>query len=142
MNGSTGFNMGAQDEEFGFSLGDDDIVKSAPVYPPALANMEVDIVVNKNSEVWILHNKPFEESIAWIEFDADDDTLTFVSYRGTVKGLGAKIQAPVRKYLYNAKRVFLIQTEGGKIYDFFNVALVVRDASTKDKDPKNKKRSA
>ena len=60
MNGSTGFNMGAQDEEFGFSLGDDDIVKSAPVYPPALANMEVDIVVNKNSEVWILHNKPFE----------------------------------------------------------------------------------
>ena len=128
-----------EDEEFGFTLGEDE-ENSRPVYAPALSHMEVDIVVNKNSDVWILHDRPFEESIAWIEFDADDDTLTFVSYRGAVKNLGVKIQAPVRKYLYNSKRVFLIQTVGGKIIDFFNVALVVRDANSKKL--KTKKKSA
>ena len=69
------------------------------VLRPLSAGMGVSLMLNPDSQVWLLHDKPFSDILMWAEYDIDAASLTLVMRDGKIQELGLKIQMPVRKYL-------------------------------------------
>lgn len=103
--------------------GADDI----PVFKPLAATMNVDLVMNPDSKVWILHDKPFPDILMWVEYDIDVASLTLVYRNGKIQELGMKIHAPMRKYLRSARQLFTMRLEGEQIVDTYVRPLLVRE---------------
>jgi hypothetical protein len=98
-----------------------------PVFRPLAATMNVDLVMNPDSKVWILHDKPFPDVLMWVEYDIDAATLTLVYRNGKIQELGMKIHAPMRKYLRSARQLFTMRLEGEQIADTYVRPLLVRE---------------
>lgn len=97
-----------------------------PVDPPLCEIMGVDIMVNEKSQIWIMHDKSFNSRLDWVEYDWDDDTITFVKKGGVVQTLGMKIQKPIKKLMKKATKVYTMCVEDGQISNFFIVVLAIR----------------
>lgn len=103
------------------------IPENAPVLAPIAGYMGVEIVVKDDGSSMILHDKPMPETVQWVDYDMDLDTLTFVSFKGKIFGLGMKVKPNFRKYLRQGKSIYIVYMENGKkpkIVD--NVPLIVR----------------
>jgi hypothetical protein len=109
-----GFSDGAATEEI-------------PVFRPLASMMKVDLVMNPDSKVWILHDKPFPDILMWAEYDIDSASLTLVYRNGKIQELGLKIHAPMRKYLRSARQLFTMRLEGDQIVDTYVRPLLVRE---------------
>lgn len=109
------------------SFVEDSAVDEIPVFRPLAATMNVDLVMNPDSKVWILHDKPFPDILMWVEYDIDAATLTLVYRNGKVQELGIKIHAPMRKYLRSARQLFTMRLEGEQIADTYVRPLLVRE---------------
>lgn len=109
------------------SFVEDSTVDEIPVFRPLAATMNVDLVMNPDSKVWILHDKPFPDILMWVEYDIDAATLTLVYRNGKVQELGIKIHAPMRKYLRSARQLFTMRLEGEQIADTYVRPLLVRE---------------
>jgi hypothetical protein len=106
---------------------DDVVADEIPVFRPLAATMNVDLVMNPDSKVWILHDKPFPDILMWVEYDIDAATLTLVYRNGKIQDLGIKIHAPMRKYLRSARQLFTMRLEGEQIVDTYIRPLLVRE---------------
>jgi hypothetical protein len=111
---TSGFSEGAAAEEI-------------PVFRPLTTMMKVDLVMNPDSKVWILHDKPFPDILMWAEYDIDSASLTLVYRNGKTQELGLKIHAPMRKYLRSARQLFTMRLEGDQIVDTYVRPLLVRE---------------
>ncbi len=100
-----------------------------PVHPPASGTMKVDFLFNKDGGAWLLHDKPLPDILKWIEYDADDESVTLVAQNGKVQNLGLKIPADMGAYLHIAMTVTALRMEGDKIADFAVVPLITRDTA-------------
>lgn len=109
------------------SFVDDGAADEIPVFRPLATTMNVDLVMNPDSKVWILHDKPFPDILMWVEYDIDAATLTLVYRNGKVQELGIKIHAPMRKYLRSARQLFTMRLEGEQIVDTYVRPLLVRE---------------
>lgn len=109
------------------SFVDDVVADEIPVFRPLAATMNVDLVMNPDSKVWILHDKPFPDILMWVEYDIDAATLTLVYRNGKIQELGMKIHAPMRKYLRSARQLFTMRLEGEQIVDTYIRPLLVRE---------------
>ncbi len=101
--------------------------EEVPVFRPLSGMMKVDLVLNPDSKVWILHDKPFPDILMWAEYDIDAASLTLVYRNGKVQSLGMKIHAPMRQYLRTARQLFTMQLEDKKIIDTYILPLLVRE---------------
>ncbi len=98
-----------------------------PVYPTIASQMKVDLVLNPESKVWLLHDKRFQDVVMWAEYDVDSASLILVMRDGKTQDLGMKIHAPMRKYLRAARQLFTVLLENEKIADTYILPLLVRE---------------
>jgi hypothetical protein len=99
----------------------------SPILPPAASKMKIDVAVNKDSRVWVIHDKPFPAYLEWVEFDVETGTMTFVTKGGRLQELGLKIHHPMDDYVAQANQVCVVWLEEGQIRDIGLVPMTVRD---------------
>lgn len=103
------------------------IPENAPVLPPLVPAMGVEIVVKDDGSTMILHDKPMPEPVHWVDYDLDLDLLTFVSWKGKIFNLGMKVQPNFRKYMRKGQSLYIVYMEGGKTAKSVDtVPLIVR----------------
>jgi hypothetical protein len=110
-----------------FGFGEESVVrKSRPVWPEAATTMNIDVAVNSDSSVWVIHDKHFPDYIEWVEFDMESRVMTFVTAGGKIQNLGLTIHPPMDGYVARAKQVALVLFKDKEIRDFGIVPIAVR----------------
>lgn len=99
----------------------------SPVLPSLCSTMNVDLVVNPNSSVWLIHDRPFPLGLIWAEYDADTASLYLVARDGKIIDLGMKIFPDTRKYLRHARQLFTMRMKDGDVDDSYILPLLVRE---------------
>lgn len=98
-----------------------------PLWPQSAASqMKIDVAVNAEGNVLVLHDQPFPDYLEWIEFDVDTGVLTFITAEGKLQDLGMIIHAPMNKHLTRAKNVCTVCIRDGEVRDLGIVPLLVR----------------
>lgn len=98
-----------------------------PVHKPLASTMNVDLMVNEDSKLWVIHDKPFPDILIWAEYDADMASLSLIAKDGKIIDLGMKIHQPLRKYMLSARQLFTMRMQDGKIDDCYVLPLIVRE---------------
>jgi len=104
--------------------GDDD---ASPVRPDLAGRMHVELVVNENAQVWVLHDKPFPAILQWAEYDEESNALTFITHDGKIQDLGMVLPDPVADILLDAGELCAILMQGGEIRDMGFIPVMVRE---------------
>ena len=103
------------------------ISPDAQVLPSLASRGEVELVVKDDGMSMVLFDTTLPDSVHWVEYDMDIDSLTFVTWRGAIFSLGMKIHKPFRKYLSKKNEIYLIEMEQGKTIKMMDmVPLIVR----------------
>ncbi|PJB70643.1 MAG: hypothetical protein CO093_07280 [Alphaproteobacteria bacterium CG_4_9_14_3_um_filter_47_13] len=103
------------------------IPDDVPLWPSAASTMKIDVAVNEDGMVWVIHDKPFPDYLEWIEFDKELGMMSFVTALGKIQGLGMKIHPPMDEYLVETKQVCVIMIRDEQIRDMALVPLNVQD---------------
>lgn len=98
----------------------------SPVYPSLMSQMKVDLVLNPQSDVWLIYERPLPEVMKWIEYDIEMESLILVSLSGKIQSFGMKVPPAMKKYLRLAKQVYAVRQDDNGIQDMSIVPLVVR----------------
>lgn len=96
------------------------------VLAPLRRRMEVDLVISDDERVWLLHDKPLDGPLRWVEYDADDHTLSLVYRNGSVAPLGTRIAKNVRRKMNKGTKIYVVCLMDETIVDFYDLSLVVR----------------
>lgn len=101
--------------------------RESPVLPALAATMNVDLVVNQDGAVWLVHDRPFAVGLIWAEYDVDSARLYLVGRDGVMVDLGIKIFPETRKFLRKARQLVTLQMKDGAIDDSYTLPLLVRE---------------
>ena len=93
----------------------------------ATSKMKIDIAVNPEGKVLVLHDQPFPDYLEWVEFDALTGEMTFITAEGKLQDLGMLIHAPMNKHVARAQQVCTIRLHEGEVRDMGLVTLIVRN---------------
>ena len=98
-----------------------------PLWPaPASDKMKIDVTVNEEGRVWVIHDKPFPSFLEWIEFDRETGEIAFVTAGGKLQGLGIKIHPPMDEYVAKADQACVMMIRDEKIRDIGLVPVTVQ----------------
>lgn len=104
-----------------------ELAADSPVWPSTAASaMKIEVVVNEDGMVWVLHDAPFPDYLEWIEFDSDIGLMTFVTAGGKIQGLGLTVHQPMRDYVAMADEVCMIMLREKEVRDMALVPLTVQ----------------
>lgn len=97
-----------------------------PLWPDAAATMNIDVVVNKDSSIWVFHDQHFPEYLEWVEFDEERREMTFVTAKGKIQNLGLTLHPPMDRYVAQAKQVCVVLVKDNEFRDVGMLPLAVR----------------
>ncbi len=97
-----------------------------PVLSPVAGRMKVDILVNENSQVWLLYDQPFAETVKWAEYDLDVNKVYLILLSGRQHELGLVIPDEMRALLRDGSQIYMVQMQDKKILDCGMIPLMVR----------------
>lgn len=100
----------------------------SPVWPgSAVSKMKIDVAVNAEGKVLVLHDQAFPDYLEWIEFDALTGEMTFITADGKLQDLGMIIHPPMSQHVARAHQVCTICMRDNEVRDMGLVALTVRN---------------
>ena len=88
--------------------------------------MKVDVVVNERSDVWLVHDTPFIETVKWAEFDMDMKKLYLILLSGRQQELGFPVPKELERAMKKARQLFLILMHDSSVKDCASIPLMVR----------------
>jgi len=71
-------------------------------------DFKVDLVVNEGAKVAVFHNKPFNKSLSWLEFNLDTRHLDFIMDDGDIRNFGTEVPEDFAKDMQNAHMVLMV----------------------------------
>lgn len=89
--------------------------------------MNADLIINRHSQVWLAHDKPFPGVLQWVEYDVDLESLIFVLDDGKIQDFGMKVAPVMGRYLQQSKMIDTVLVVDKQIKDFGRVPILVRD---------------
>ena len=108
-------------------FGNDAQAAAPPVYPALNRSMDVSLLVNERSEVWLVYTKRLSDVLMWAEYDIELRTLVLVFQDGKQQDVGFKIHEDMRPRLLKSRQLYLMQLQGEQIVDSGIMPLIVRD---------------
>lgn len=114
------------------SIFEDDVFKPAArldqtVLPPLAETMNITLVANAESQLWLIHDKHFIDLIMWAEYDIDDSAVSLILRDGRIQPLGLPIYPPARKVMRQSRQLFTMLMQDQKIIDSYILPLLVRE---------------
>lgn len=97
----------------------------AMIAPELLSTMKASLVVDQQSNVWLLHDKPFTGVLKWMEYDVPKASMVLVMADGTTQDIGLTINKKMGECLENAQKAYTFLTDGEKIRDMYMVPIIV-----------------
>ena len=88
------------------------------------ADTRINFLFNKEGGVWLLHDKPLPDTLKWVEYDTQKETVTLVTRDGRISDLGVRIPADKSFYLERAMEVTTLLMDQGRVADFAIVPMV------------------
>lgn len=98
-----------------------------PVFDPLGEQMAVDLVIGKNEQVCIVHEKKLPYVLKWVEFDELHHTINLVSQKGQIQPLGVEIPKEMYEYFLDLDEIAVIRKPADKIQDIYIVSFVFVD---------------
>lgn len=99
----------------------------APLWPAATSEMKIDVAVNEDCKVWVIHNKPFPDYLEWVEFEPATGMMNFITAKGKIQDLGTAIYQPMAEYVAQAKEVCVMMVRNNEVRDMALVPLIIQD---------------
>ncbi|MDB5490755.1 MAG: hypothetical protein JWO78_604 [Micavibrio sp.] len=97
------------------------------VLPSLAESMKVTLVANTESRLWLIHDRPFNDTIVWAEYDIDSATLSLIMRDGRVQPLGLTIHPPARKVMRHTRQLFTMLVKDEQVHDSYILPLLVRE---------------
>lgn len=94
----------------------DDVLPSVdecPVLADAVGEMKLDLAVNDDGEIYLFHEKPFNEAVNWVEYSEVEQKIYLVTQEGRIQGLGMKVPKLIGGKIDQSIRIFLVHVENG-----------------------------
>ena len=88
-------------------------------------DINVEILIDEYARVLILHEKPFQPELSWVEYDLDNSSLDFIMENGDMRNWGVKVKPALSAYIQNAYSAILAKVENGVIVEADNYPLIV-----------------
>lgn len=88
--------------------------------------MDVDLVVNANSEICLFHEDKIEGDFSWCEYDDADHTLHLVNEDGSQMLLVDDVDPGMAEYMLNATEILIVRVEGEDLKEGFELPIVIR----------------
>lgn len=98
----------------------------SPILTPLADQMAVDLVVNEQGQVWVLHDKRFPDFLSGVEYHEDSNQLYFMTQKGDMIELGMKIPQTMCEPLMKADQICLLRMNGKAVEDMYILRLVVQ----------------
>ena len=76
--------------------------------------MRVELLVNEDSQVWLLHDQPFEAILQWAEYDGESGDFNIVTHDGAVHPLGMIVPETTARLLATAPEMCVIYMKDGQ----------------------------
>jgi hypothetical protein len=89
--------------------------------------MKCGIFTNKDGQILIIHRKKMIDSVIWVEYEQEKNTLTFVFEGGTTQDLGLEINPSMKNNLAHGVEVTLALMVNQKVLSTQKVAVVIKD---------------
>lgn len=71
-------------------------------------DLKAELIVNDRAEAMVLHDKPFDKELSWLEYDLDTSRLEFIMEDGDVRDFGLPVDPQLAKYMQNAHQVLMV----------------------------------
>jgi hypothetical protein len=98
-----------------------------PVLPAVTASRaKLDLLVNEKSDIWLLYDLPFAETVKWAEYECALNKIYLVLLSGRQQELGLVIPAEMADFLKNGHQIYMVQMQDKKILDCGSIPLMVR----------------
>ncbi len=94
--------------------------------PGLAATMKVDLLINTNNDVFLLHDRPLAADLDWIEYDQGTNHLVLMFTDGQMQELGMVIPPMMGDLLMKGGQVTFIYMNNGVKERFFTAPLMVR----------------
>ncbi|HTK83630.1 MAG TPA: hypothetical protein VL625_00965 [Patescibacteria group bacterium] len=106
-------------------------IKASTVVPGTiLSMMAIDIAVNENSDVCVLHEHNFPVPLHHIEYDDETGDLFFVDREGTVTHFGMAVPRQNRNRFSRAREaLFLLMNPARRVSGYNKVPVIHRGGS-------------
>lgn len=72
------------------------------------SKLEITVAVKDDGKCAIFHNKPFKNSLSWLEFDLHNCKLDFVLDDGDIRNVGLPLQKELSKNMQNSHQVLMV----------------------------------
>lgn len=100
--------------------------KASTIVPgTVLSMMAVDIAVNENSDVCVLHESSFPVPVLHIEYDDATGDLFFVDNQGTAMHFGMAVPRESRHRFSRAREALFLRMNGARQVSGYNKVPVV-----------------
>jgi len=105
--------------------------KASTVVPgTVLSMMAVDIAVNENSDVCVLHERSFPVPLDHIEYDDETGDLFFVDREGAVTHFGMAVPRQSRNRFSRARQALFLLVNGSRRVSGYNKVPVIQRGGT------------
>ncbi len=100
-------------------------VTGMPFIEELTSNMRVDIAVSKEGDLWLLHDKPIEHYLAWLEYDHTDRRMTLISDIGQIQDLGMQPSTFISDLILKSVNARLLLVQNKEILNVSNIPIVI-----------------
>ena len=100
-------------------------ISTSPLHSDINAEMRVDFAVDEVGKILIFHDRPFKESIGWIEYSRAEQKIYFVTDDGNMRGLGVRVPDLIGDRVIQSDHATLIYVESGVPKETMDVSFVM-----------------
>jgi hypothetical protein len=98
-----------------------------PVLPaPSARRTKMDLLVNEKSDIWLLYDQPFAETVKWAEYELSLNKIYLGLLSGRQQELGLVIPKEMADLLKDGRQIYLVHMRDKNMLDCGAVPLMVR----------------
>lgn len=91
-------------------------------------DMEVYFTLHDDGDGFIIHDRPFQQTLSWIEYDTTNGRLDFIMDDGDVRNFGIPVAPEFGVYLRNIQNIAIVLMIEGKAVGGEELPLIIHHA--------------
>ena len=100
----------------------------SPLKPDMNTQQKVAVIVTDGGGLMIVHDKPFEELLGWVEYDVESNTVFLMSRDGNIYSTGLEVQESAIDKVKMADKAMVVLVQNGLMQDIYKLPVTVREA--------------
>ncbi len=91
------------------------------------SEMRCFILSDPKGTIVIVHDKDIRSELQWVEYDAQDHSLSLIHEEGQVQDLGIKLNETMRANILHGMDIKLVKLENKVLYPEQSTILIIKD---------------